>query len=139
MKVFMSSSSNVMPTSSRAGTTKTPPEGGVFVVPALLDVGMTLDEDNMNTFIESFLGGGFVNNQDYQELSREAQPDGSLLVRFSYTESSGTVEAGTFFEQKGTIVSALTIGGLQESLNTFGDQLDHILMTYTIDETAWPY
>lgn len=119
--------------------TFSPPEGGIFVTAALMDVGMTLDDDTVNTFIDSFLGGGFAQQPGYQEASREVQADGSLLVRFSYTDPSGTVEAGTFFEERGTILSALTVGGFQDSLNAWGDQLDHMLNTYTIDETAWPY
>lgn len=119
--------------------TFSPPEGGVFVVPALLDVGITFDEDTMNTFIESFLNAGFAANPDYQGLGRDVQANGGLLVSFSYTQGDETVQAGTFFEQKDTIVSALTIGPVEDQWGGLLDTFDHMVKTYVIDETAWPY
>jgi hypothetical protein len=114
-------------------------ELGAFVIPALVDASVTLDEENMNTFVESFLGAGFSARADYQELGRHAQTGGGVLVTFRYTEGSEAIQAGALFEQRGTLVSALTIGALAEEFANLVNDLDHIGNSYTVDETAWPY
>ena len=93
----------------------------------------------MDVFVQSFLGAGFGQNPGYEEQGQEVQTDGSLLVSFSYTQEGETVEAATFFEQKGTVVSALTIAALEGKWEDLVDTFNPMVNSYVIDDTAWPY
>jgi len=114
-------------------------ENGAFVFAQLLDVGETLSAQGMNDLINGILGAGFGRAPGYQEVSRTVQPNGGVLALFTYTADGAVMNAGTLFEQRGTLVSALTVGAPAQVFGSHTADFDHAGNSYTIDETAWPY
>jgi hypothetical protein len=112
---------------------------GAFIFAQLVDVGDTLDGQPLNDYVNGVLGAGFGLAPGYQELSRQVQMNGGLLVLFTYVADGEAMNAGTLFEQRGTLVSALTVGAPAQVFSNHTDDFDHAGNSYKVDETAWPY
>ena len=111
----------------------------IFVFAQLLDVGETLNAEGVNNFINGVLGSGFGRAPGYQEVSRTVQQNGGVLTLFTYTAGGAVMNAGTLFEQRDTLVSALIVGAPAQVFGSHTADFDHAGNSHTIDETAWPY
>jgi hypothetical protein len=114
-------------------------EPGAFVFAQLTDAGGSLSPQELDEYVTGVMGAGFGLAPQYQELSRSTQPNGSVLVLFSYIADSNVMNAGTLFEQRGTLVSFLTVGAPAQVFDRYTDDFDHAGNSYRVDETAWPY
>jgi hypothetical protein len=114
-------------------------ESEAFIFVQLLDLGETLSTQGFTDFVNGFLEAGFGTAPAYQEVSRQAQANGGILVLFTYTANGELMNVGTLFEQRGTLASALTVGAPAQVFNNHTDDFDHAGNSYTVDETAWPY
>jgi hypothetical protein len=114
-------------------------ETGAFIFAQLVDVGETLSAQAFNDQINGVLASGFGLAPQYQEVSREVQPNGGVLVLFTYLADDEPMNTGTLFEQRGTLFSALTVGAPAQVFSNHTDDFDHAGNSYTVDETAWPY
>jgi hypothetical protein len=110
-----------------------------FIFAQLVDAGEVLSAEGLNDFANGILGSGFGQAPSFQEVSRQAQPDGSLMVLFTYLADGELMNAGTLFGQKGTLVSLLTVGAPAQLFDSLTPDFDHAVYSYTLDETAWPY
>jgi hypothetical protein len=112
---------------------------GTFIFVQLVDVGETLSTQAFNDYINGVLASGFGLAPGYQEASREVQPNGGVLVLFTYQADEDLMNAGTLFEQRGTLFSSLTVGAPAQVFSNHTDDFDHAGNSYTVNETAWPY
>jgi len=110
-----------------------------FIFVQLVDAGEVLSAEGLNDFANGILGSGFGQAPSFQEVSRQVQPDGSLMVLFTYLADGEQMNAGTLFGQKGTLVSLLTVGSPSELFESLTPGFDNAVYSYTLDETAWPY
>ena len=114
-------------------------ETGAYVFAQLVDVGETLSPQAFNDYINGVLASGFGLAPAYQEVSREVQANGGVLVLFTYQADGELMNAGTLLEQRGTLFSALTVGAPAQVFSNHTDDFDRAGNSYTVDETAWPY
>jgi hypothetical protein len=114
-------------------------ETGAFVFAQLVEAPEILAAQGMDAYVTGVLGAGFGQAPEFQEVSRQAQPNGGVLVLYSYLADGETMNAGTLFEQRGSLVSAFTVGAPSQVFNNHTNDFDHAGNSYTIDETAWPY
>ena len=114
-------------------------EIGAFVFAQLTDAGGAMSPQDFDNYVSGVLDAGFGRAPQYQELSRTVQPNGGVLVLFSYIADGNQMNAGSLFEQRGTLVSFLTVGAPAQVFDSFTDDFDHAGNSYSVDETAWPY
>jgi hypothetical protein len=114
-------------------------ESGAFIFAQLVDVGETLNAQGLDDFVETAISSGFGQAQGYQEVSREVQDDGGVLVVFRYIANGELMDVGLLFKPQGSLVSALTIGAPEEVFNSYTGDFNHAGNTFIVDETAWPY
>jgi hypothetical protein len=114
-------------------------ETGAFVFAQLVDWGEPLTPQGLNDYVTGALGAGFGRAPGFQEVSRQAQPTGGVLVLYNYLADGEMMNAGTLFEQRGTLISAFTVGAPAQVFGNHTDDFDHAGNSYTIAETAWPY
>jgi hypothetical protein len=114
-------------------------EPGAFVFAQLTEAGGPLSPQEFDEYVTGVMGAGFGGAPQYQELSRTVQPNGSILLLFSYFADGNTMNAGTLFEQRGTLVSLLTVGAPAQLFDSYTGDFDHAGNSYKVDEAAWPY
>jgi hypothetical protein len=114
-------------------------ESDGFIFVQLVDAGQALTAEGLSDFANGTLGSGFGQAPSFQEVSRQAQADGSLKILFTYLADGELMNAGTLFGQKGTLVSMLTVGAPAQLFQSLTAYFDHAVYSYTLDETAWPY
>jgi hypothetical protein len=110
-----------------------------FIFAQLVDATEMLSTQDLNEIATGMLGAGFGQAPGFQEVSRQAQSDGSVLVLYTYLANGELMNAGTLYEQRGSLVSAFTVGAPAQVFNNHTDQFDHAGNSYEVDETAWPY
>ncbi len=114
-------------------------ETGAFIFAQLLDAAEMLRTQSLDEIVTGMLTSGFGQAPGFQEVSRQPQGDGSVLVLYTYLANDELMNAGTLFQQRGTLVSAFTVGAPAQVFGSHTDQFDHAGNSYMIDETAWPY
>ncbi len=114
-------------------------ETEAFIFAQLVDATEMLSTQDLNEIVTGMLGAGFGQAPGFQEVSRQAQPDGSVLALYTYLANGELMNAGTLFEQRGSLVSAFTVGAPAQVFSSHTDEFDHAGNSYKIDETAWPY
>ncbi len=114
-------------------------ETGAFVFAQLIDVGETLSAQGLNDFVNVAIASGFGQAQGFQEVSREVQNNGGVLVLFRYIANGELMDVGVLFEPRGNLVSALTIGAPEQVFSSHATDFDHAGNSFAVDETAWPY
>jgi hypothetical protein len=114
-------------------------ETGAFIFAQLVDATEMLSTQDLNEIVTGMLDAGFGQAPGFQEVSRQAQSDGSVLALYTYLANGELMNAGTLFEQRGSLVSAFTVGAPAQVFSSRTDQFDHAGNSYEVDETAWPY
>jgi hypothetical protein len=97
-------------------------------------VGIPDPEGQIHALIDEWMvdASAFATDPDYEELSREAQEDGSTLLRFYYTREGEPTQAGCFFEVQGSLFSALCLGSAEDRWDEHFDVLEHMVDSYEI-------
>ncbi|MGB9724723.1 MAG: hypothetical protein ACP5OO_13405 [Chloroflexia bacterium] len=72
------------------------------------DIGQTLDEEGMGSLIDGFFESFSQDLADFQRQEETPQPDGSILVDYSFTLEGRPGYGASFFEQHGTMVYVLS-------------------------------
>jgi hypothetical protein len=90
------------------------------------DLGETLDETGLNEYIRQFYasGQGIAANPGFERGAAIPQPDGSLLVEYTFESDGDTAYGASFYEQHGTVVYILTFLVLD------GDEWNGMLPTF---------
>jgi hypothetical protein len=91
-------------------------------------------EDRIHDLIDEWMidASAFATDPDYEELSRENQEDGSVLLRFRYTREGEPAEAGCFFEVRDSIFSSLCLSAKQERWGSMVAVLNHMFDSYVV-------
>jgi hypothetical protein len=100
-----------------------------------IDAGFVYDEDQMQKFIDIFVGNIIDSVGDSHEvLAQEVQPDDSIYVGTTYESDSGGGNADFFFEQRETVVFVLyfVTTRYEEMIPTWNE----IIASYRVDPQA---
>ncbi len=95
------------------------------------DLGQTLDEEGMQALIDGFFDSFSKDLDAFQRGEETPQPDGSILVEYTFEIGGKSAYGGTFFEQHGTTVYVLSFWARQ------ADRWDEILPTFNAVATSF--
>lgn len=100
-----------------SGVTFTDPEANLIVIVDFQDLGRVLDSAEMVDYIDQALNTGLAASYDNFERSEpQVQPDGSILVEYTFNLTEDTLSyGGSFFEQRGTVFYTLAFIALDEA------------------------
>jgi hypothetical protein len=99
-----------------------------------INTGGEYDDREMEQFIELYLER-FVPASDYQELTREVQPDGSTYVAITFKSSQDeSIDSDFFFEQHGPIIYVLYFSTF--IYDELAPTWEQIIASYAIDPEA---
>jgi len=115
-------------------------ENGLLVVD-LFQEEKEQTQDELVTFLKSFLNKSFQAQADFAMDPPKPQTDGSVLIVWTYTaEASGGAKTkllgNSFIEQKGDKISILTTAVPDEQFERLLDTTNKIINSYSIDSSA---
>lgn len=88
------------------------------------DIGLVLDQEGMQALIDGFFESFGRDLTAFQRGEETPQPDGSILVEYSFEVEGKPAYGGTFFEQHDTIVYVLSFWSID------ADRWEEILPTF---------
>ncbi len=89
------------------------PEGSLRILIQFTNIGEVLDEQQLRAVIDGFFSpDGFGGMPGLERGEQTVQPDGSILVEYSFENQGRPAYGGTFFEQRGTVVYFLSFWAL---------------------------
>ena len=117
-----------------------PTENGLLVVDILQKKEKQSNEE-MITFLRTFLNNSFKSEADFTMDDPKAQSDGSQLIVWSYmaTANGGAkvkLLGNSFIEQRGDKLSILTTAVPDEQFDTLKPETNKVINSYSIDTSA---
>lgn len=95
------------------------------------DIGQALDEEGMQALIDGFFESFSQDLAAFQRGEKTPQPDGSILVEYSFEIEGKPAYGGSFFEQHGTTVYVLSFWAWE------ADRWEEILPTFSAVATSF--
>ncbi|NTW97852.1 MAG: hypothetical protein HGB28_04805, partial [Oscillochloris sp.] len=113
--------------------------GGVIV--DIFEDDTSYTDDQLTDILNAFLKNSFGDKPDFSVDEPETQPDGSILLAWSYTATADNdtpvdLLGNSFIEQRGNKVSILTTLVPSDQFETIRERTDEIINTYKINPDA---